>query len=167
MEVGMQGGRLVEPDSEIVSPTLSADEVSHLAVDIGGSLIKLVYSSINHNSGIDDKEKKYSKECSVVPNGSSNYPVICGRLHFAKFETNKINDCVEFILSKQLHHGGSWHHETSGNDKKAIKVVGLTSLQIFSRRSLVLALTRWTKWIVLWLDQIFCLRKSTLKLLLT
>ncbi|KAL7261120.1 hypothetical protein ACSBR1_006712 [Camellia fascicularis] len=124
MEVGMQGGRLVEPDSEIVSPTLSADEVSHLAVDIGGSLIKLVYSSINHNSGIDDKEKKSSKECSVVPNGSSNYPVICERLHFAKFETSKINDCVEFILSKQLHRGGSWHHETSGNDKKAIKATG-------------------------------------------
>lgn len=29
-----------------------------------------------------------------------------GRFHFAKFETSKINDCLEFIRTKQLHLGG-------------------------------------------------------------
>ena len=44
---------------------------------------------------------------SGIPNGSRrSYPVLGGRLHFVKFETHKINECLDFINSKQLHRGG-------------------------------------------------------------
>lgn len=123
MEGGLQG-QSEERDSEIMTTQPLAAEVSHLAVDIGGSLIKLVYSSIDTNDGLDDKRKKSSKEFSGVPNDSNDYPVLCGRLHFAKFETSKINDCLEFISSKQLHRRGRWHHEASGQGKDIIKATG-------------------------------------------
>lgn len=55
-----------------------------------GSLIKLVYFSKNNTSlGDDDDNNKHL--------------VLQGRLHFTKFETSKINDCIEFIRSKKLH----------------------------------------------------------------
>ncbi|KAL6969448.1 Pantothenate kinase 2, mitochondrial [Sarracenia purpurea var. burkii] len=123
MEGEMQR-RSVERDSEIISPKVSSGKESHLAVDIGGSLIKLVYSSSSNNSGVDDKDKMSLKESLGVTDGSSNYPVLCGRLHFAKFETSKINDCLEFISSKQLHHCGSWHHEAPNHDNIIIKATG-------------------------------------------
>ena len=37
-----------------------------------------------------------------------SYPVLGGRLHFVKFETCKINECLDFIHSKQLHRGGMY-----------------------------------------------------------
>ncbi|XP_057507930.1 pantothenate kinase 2-like isoform X3 [Actinidia eriantha] len=123
MEGGMRG-QLEERESKIMSPNRSAAEVSHLAVDIGGSLIKVVYSSSNNNNEADDKGKKSSNDCVGIPNGSSDYPVLCGRLHFAKFETSKINDCLEFISSKQLHQCADWHHEASSHDKNIIKATG-------------------------------------------
>ncbi|KAM0322707.1 hypothetical protein ACHAQA_009298 [Verticillium albo-atrum] len=48
--------------------------VSHIAVDIGGSLIKLVYFS----------REAHSKEPG-------------GRLNFLNFETDRIDDCIEFM----------------------------------------------------------------------
>lgn len=57
-----------------------------------GSLIKLVYFSRNIDSSVD------------LNNSKSH--AIEGRLHFAKFETSKINDCLEFISSRKLHMGG-------------------------------------------------------------
>ena len=74
---------------------------------LAGTLIKVVYSSSNNNNEADDKGKKSSNDCVGIPNGSSDYPVLCGRLHFAKFETSKINECLEFILLKQLHRCGT------------------------------------------------------------
>ncbi|GFZ00078.1 pantothenate kinase 2 [Actinidia rufa] len=91
---------------------------------LAGSLIKVVYLSSNNNNEADDKGKKSSNDCVGIPNGSSDYPVLCGRLHFAKFETSKINDCLEFISSKQLHQCADWHHESSSHDKNIIKATG-------------------------------------------
>ncbi|KAF2655910.1 pantothenate kinase 4 [Lophiostoma macrostomum CBS 122681] len=48
--------------------------VSHVAVDIGGSLAKLVYFSREHNA-----------------------TSIGGRLNFLKFETEKIDTCIDFM----------------------------------------------------------------------
>ncbi|KAF9765650.1 hypothetical protein IL306_002071 [Fusarium sp. DS 682] len=48
--------------------------VSHIAIDIGGSLIKLVY---------------FSREVDSTDPG--------GRLNFQSFETDRIDDCVEFM----------------------------------------------------------------------
>lgn len=72
-----------------------------------GSLIKLVYFSRHEDQSIDDKRKKTVKERLGIINGNrKSYPILGGRLHFVKFETSKINDCLDFIYSKQLHHGG-------------------------------------------------------------
>ncbi|CAG8528579.1 40909_t:CDS:2 [Gigaspora margarita] len=57
---------------DIVLPNQS-DYVSHIAVDIGGSLAKVVYFS-------------RKPTCSTG-----------GRLNFTKFETEKIDECIEFI----------------------------------------------------------------------
>ncbi|KAJ4711093.1 Pantothenate kinase 2 [Melia azedarach] len=98
-----------------IQGNLEADEfesqISHLALDIGGSLIKLVYFSRNNGSSIED-------------NGRTKHPVLGGRLHFAKFETSKINDCLEFIHSKKLHLGGFRRHEAPASDKILIKATG-------------------------------------------
>lgn len=56
-----------------------------------GTLIKLVYFSAN-----GDYSEESRNGCSVVK----------GRLCFAKFETRKIDDCLEFIRFNILHHSG-------------------------------------------------------------
>lgn len=73
-----------------------------------GSLIKLVYFSRHQDQSSDDKTKRNVKNRLGFPNGNRrSYPILGGRLHFVKFETSKINDCLDFIYSKQLHCGGS------------------------------------------------------------
>ncbi|OTB02880.1 hypothetical protein M426DRAFT_322302 [Hypoxylon sp. CI-4A] len=61
--------------------------ISHIAVDIGGSLAKLVY---------------FSRESHTTDPG--------GRLNFQSFETDRIDDCIEFmrhLKDKQLALNGS------------------------------------------------------------
>ncbi|KAK0944448.1 hypothetical protein LTR29_004137 [Friedmanniomyces endolithicus] len=55
--------------------------VSHVAADIGGSLAKVVY---------------FSRENEHAESG--------GRLHFLSFETDKIDDCIEYLRSLQSRH---------------------------------------------------------------
>ncbi|KAI5301008.1 hypothetical protein KEM55_003288, partial [Ascosphaera atra] len=52
--------------------------VSHVAVDIGGSLVKLVYFTEEVNSGEEG-----------------------GRLNFIHFETTNIDDCIDFVRALQ------------------------------------------------------------------
>ena len=69
---------------------------------LAGSLIKLVYFSRHEDRSSNDKRKKTLKERLGISNGSRrSYPILGGRLHFVKFETNKINECLDFISSKQ------------------------------------------------------------------
>ncbi|PRQ50914.1 putative pantothenate kinase [Rosa chinensis] len=108
-------GTFEERDHTILLPNQS-DHLSHLALDIGGitdqfncafvdcvfgSLIKLVYFSRHEDQSIDDKRKKTLKERLGISNGSRrSYAVLGGRLHFVKFETTKINECLaSFILN--------------------------------------------------------------------
>ncbi|KAL1920125.1 uncharacterized protein VTP21DRAFT_1271 [Calcarisporiella thermophila] len=63
---------LTPETSDIVLPN-QHEHVSQIAVDIGGSLVKLVYFTLR-------------------PNGSEG-----GRLNFVKFETEHIDRCIEFI----------------------------------------------------------------------
>ncbi|XP_024023936.1 pantothenate kinase 1 isoform X2 [Morus notabilis] len=104
----------------------SQEHVSHLALDIGGSLTKLDYFSRNNecSNGDNNEEKSCSKESLLVSNGDKKCPVLQGRLHFAKFETSKINDCLEFIQRNQLHLGGCQHGGAPGNEKRIIKATG-------------------------------------------
>lgn len=80
---------------------------------LAGSLIKLVYFSRHEDRSSNDKRKKTLKERLGISNGSRrSYPILGGRLHFVKFETNKINECLDFISSKQLHCGGILLHSS-------------------------------------------------------
>jgi pantothenate kinase len=73
---------------------------------LAGSLIKLVYFSRHEDQASNDMRRKTVKERLGISNGNRrSYPILGGRLHFVKFETSKINDCLDFIYSKQLHHG--------------------------------------------------------------
>ncbi|XP_028231516.1 pantothenate kinase 2-like [Glycine soja] len=56
------------------------------------------------------------------PNGNRrSYPILGGRLHFVKFETSKINECLDFINSKQLHCGeGESRYSDATTDSNAI-----------------------------------------------
>ncbi|KAJ6313383.1 hypothetical protein OIU77_014815 [Salix suchowensis] len=88
-------------------------EISRLAIDIGGSLIKLVYfskDSSDHEDPLNDSVG--------VSNG------VNGRLHFAKFETININDCLKFISANKLLLGGFQHQENPTNDRSFIKATG-------------------------------------------
>ncbi|KAB2609337.1 pantothenate kinase 2 [Pyrus ussuriensis x Pyrus communis] len=121
-------GNFEERDPTILLPNQS-DDLSHLALDIGGSLIKLVYFSRHEGQSIDDKRKKTLKERLGISKGSRrSYPVLGGRLHFVKFETNKINECLDFIYSKQLHRGGMdariWNPDAPTNESSVIKATG-------------------------------------------
>ncbi|KAM3703885.1 hypothetical protein ACB098_04G130700 [Castanea mollissima] len=120
-------GNFEEKDPIILLPNQS-DDISHLAVDLGGSLIKLVYFSRHEDRSSNDKRKKTLKERLGISNGSRrSYPILGGRLHFVKFETNKINECLDFISSKQLHRGGMdsrWDSELPANNNAVIKATG-------------------------------------------
>ena len=63
--------------------------VSHVAADIGGSLAKVVY---------------FSREDEMAESG--------GRLNFLSFETDKIDDCIEYLRQLQ-----SKHLKTNGAGK--------------------------------------------------
>ncbi|PNY26249.1 Pantothenate kinase [Tolypocladium capitatum] len=87
---GQQGNGRGSPThhetSDIRLPNHTA-VVSHIAVDIGGSLVKLVY---------------FSREAHSTEPG--------GRLNFQSFETDRVDDCVELMKSlrdKQLELNGS------------------------------------------------------------
>ncbi|KAK4766631.1 hypothetical protein SAY87_008273 [Trapa incisa] len=122
-------GNFEERDPTILLPNQS-DDISHLAVDIGGSLIKLVYFSRHEDhSNDDDKRKRTAKQRLGITNGRRrSYPILGGRLHFVKFETSKINKCLDFIHSKQLHRGGMdslvWGSESPSRDNAVIKATG-------------------------------------------
>ncbi|KAG6165356.1 hypothetical protein E4U11_000494 [Claviceps purpurea] len=81
-----QGSPTHHETSDIRLPNHTA-VVSHIAVDIGGSLIKLVY---------------FSREVHSTDSG--------GRLNFQIFETDRIDDCVDYmkhLCEKQLELNGS------------------------------------------------------------
>ena len=72
-----------------------------------GSLIKLVYFSRHAELSTEDKRKISTKRrLGMFNGGRRSYPILGGRLHFVKFETGKLNECLDFISSKQLHRGG-------------------------------------------------------------
>ncbi|KAH9720232.1 Pantothenate kinase 2 [Citrus sinensis] len=122
----------IQGNFEVKNPTIllpnQSDDISHLALDIGGSLIKLVYFSRHEDQSIDDKRKKTINERLGISNGNRrSYPILGGRLHFVKFETTKINECLDFIHSKQLHRGVDSRHWNPGvqvNDNAVIKATG-------------------------------------------
>ncbi|CAA2951734.1 pantothenate kinase 2 [Olea europaea subsp. europaea] len=121
-------GNFEERDPAILLPNQS-DDISHLALDIGGSLIKLVYFSRREDQPINDKRKKTTTARLGISNGNRrSYPILGGRLHFVKFETIKIKECLDFIYSKQLHRGGMdsrrWQSKGPSTENTVIKATG-------------------------------------------
>lgn len=99
-------------------------KTSHLSLDIGGSLIKLVYFSTNDGDDDDEELGRSGKESVGVSNGNRSFPVLKGRLHFSKFETRKINDCLDFIQTQRLHIGGCQRLGALPIEKTIIKATG-------------------------------------------
>lgn len=99
-------------------------KTSHLSLDIGGSLIKLVYFSTNDGDDDDEELGRSGKESVGVSNGNRSFPVLKGRLHFSKFETCKINDCLDFIQTQRLHIGGCQRLGALPIEKTIIKATG-------------------------------------------
>ncbi|XP_058091822.1 pantothenate kinase 2-like [Magnolia sinica] len=121
-------GNFEERNPTILLPNQS-DDISHLALDIGGSLIKLVYFSRREENSADDRRRRTIMERLGISNGNRrSYPILGGRLHFVKFETGNLNECLDFISSKQLHRGGidshSWRSGNPSNDNAIIKATG-------------------------------------------
>ncbi|KAG4390749.1 hypothetical protein AAZX31_05G036300 [Glycine max] len=115
-------GNFEEKYPTILLPNQSHD-ISHLALDIGGSLIKLVYFSRHRDQSTYDKRMiNVNNRLGFPPNGNRrSYPILGGRLHFVKFETSKINECLDFINSKQLHCGeGESRYSDATTDSNAI-----------------------------------------------
>ncbi|KAK4376880.1 hypothetical protein RND71_003176 [Anisodus tanguticus] len=106
------------------SDEISSDEISHLAIDIGGSLIKIVYFSTNSKCSTKDEAPALSKERQEVPNGDLNYHILSGRLYFVKFETSKIEDCIKVLASKKLQQCGAQCRHSHAVDKIKIKATG-------------------------------------------
>ncbi|GJN67310.1 hypothetical protein PLIIFM63780_004751 [Purpureocillium lilacinum] len=80
-------GSPTHPETSDIRLPYHTAVVSHIAVDIGGSLIKLVY---------------FSREVHSTEPG--------GRLNFQSFETDRVDDCVELMKNlrdKQLELNGS------------------------------------------------------------
>uniref|UniRef100_A0A0C9RHX8 TSA: Wollemia nobilis Ref_Wollemi_Transcript_19386_963 transcribed RNA sequence n=1 Tax=Wollemia nobilis TaxID=56998 RepID=A0A0C9RHX8_9CONI len=126
-------GAEIQGSSEDRNPTIllpnQSDDISHLAVDIGGSLIKLVYFSRHAEPpmGVEGCRTKCRSKDNERIASRRRYPILGGRLHFVKFETSKLNDCLNFIKSKKLHNGQNLHHWTikeSNNGDPIIKATG-------------------------------------------
>lgn len=122
---------IAERDSEDMSSSSTStcrlnyyDPISPWALDIGGSLIKLVYFSSEDSCLENHTGKSVAAENIGVLNGSKNYPILNGKLHFAKFETTKMNDCLDFIESKQILGSCCRHQDVSGSKTLTIKATG-------------------------------------------
>lgn len=90
--------------SDIALPYQDAENISHIAVDIGGSLAKIVYFTSNQsiNNSQEDLGPQINKK--IISNGESNNNENStdisdsgGRLNFYKIETERIDDFIEFI----------------------------------------------------------------------
>ncbi|QCD81069.1 type II pantothenate kinase [Vigna unguiculata] len=107
-------GNEEEKYPSILLPNQSHD-ISYLALDIGGSLIKLVYFSRHQDQSTNDKRMRNVKNRLGFPSNRRSYPILGGRLHFVKFETRKISECLDFIYSKKLHFGGGESRYSDGS----------------------------------------------------
>ena len=83
--------------------------VSHVAADIGGSLAKVVYFS-------REQGRRTSSGSALVGDAGEEdgEDVRGGRLHFAKFETERIDSCIEFMRELQAKQREGWAEVRQG-----------------------------------------------------
>lgn len=70
---------------------------------LAASFAKLVYFTKNDDRSDDGDEGISTGTAPAKSKGGGSYPVIKGSLNFKKFETDKIDECLEFIKSMKLH----------------------------------------------------------------
>lgn len=84
--------------------------VSHVAADIGGSLAKVVYFS-------REVGRRGSRPHNgVAAEGEDGEDVRGGRLHFLKFETERIDACIEFMRELQTKQREGWAVAKDGGE---------------------------------------------------
>lgn len=96
--------------NDIVLPYQKSENISHIAIDIGGSLAKIVYFTSNHsvNNSEEDLGPQINKkivtgnnngDCSSDSDSNDMIldPNLGGRLNFYKIETERIDEFIEFI----------------------------------------------------------------------
>ncbi|KAF2226555.1 pantothenate kinase [Elsinoe ampelina] len=129
------------PSSGASSPTSSSEEpafeqdkrdirlpnhtglVSHVAADIGGSLAKVVYFAPETEEPANGKSKSKSK-------GKG------GRLHFLRFETDKIDACIEFLRGleeQQRRRAGRTSSSSSKREKLCVMATGGGAFKYYDR----------------------------------
>ncbi|KAL7091692.1 hypothetical protein ACP275_12G120600 [Erythranthe tilingii] len=84
----------------------------------------MVYFSSNSICSSDDQKNGFIKDGIDTAGGNLNYTVLSGKLHFLKFETTKISECMKFISTKRLQEYGDKDDEASASDKNIIKATG-------------------------------------------
>ncbi|KAK4261318.1 hypothetical protein QN277_004332 [Acacia crassicarpa] len=98
--------------------------IYQMALDIGGSLAKLVYFTYDEDCAIEGKDGMSPEKAVAKSKGSKSCAVLRGKLNFKIFETSKINDCLEFIKSVKLRLGGCQRQENPGSQAIAVKATG-------------------------------------------
>ncbi|KAG2443313.1 hypothetical protein HYH02_009380 [Chlamydomonas schloesseri] len=122
-------------------PNQDAEYVNHIAIDIGGSLIKLVYFSPDRDEAARDGNgggsegsgsgSGYSPSSSPEPGGNNGLLSQStrsaaqatqrgGKLHFCKFETSRVEEAINFIEAKGLHRCSGRH----GTKEMRVKATG-------------------------------------------
>ncbi|EFA83432.1 pantothenate kinase [Heterostelium album PN500] len=88
-------------DERPISLPNQSSPIKHFALDIGGTLSKLVYF-VQNNSHNNNNNNNTST--STIPSSSTTTQnELGGKLHFIKFQTKNIEDCLNFIIDNKLH----------------------------------------------------------------
>ncbi|EEB05414.1 fumble family pantothenate kinase [Schizosaccharomyces japonicus yFS275] len=91
--LNLEGARIVEgtsPDNRDIMLPNNKSHVAHIAVDIGGSLAKVMYY-VRISSSPSSSSSDISSPAVVN--------MVGGRLCFVKFETAKIDECIKFMAN--------------------------------------------------------------------
>ncbi|GAM27272.1 hypothetical protein SAMD00019534_104470 [Acytostelium subglobosum LB1] len=86
-------------DRPIPLPNQSSP-IKHFALDIGGTLAKLVYFVQDHNSSSNSTDDLSSSSSSTSSSNTKQQTTneLGGKLHFIKFQTKNIDECFKFII---------------------------------------------------------------------
>eukprot|EP01112_Ceratiomyxa_fruticulosa_P018954 TRINITY_DN6134_c0_g2_i6.p1 TRINITY_DN6134_c0_g2~~TRINITY_DN6134_c0_g2_i6.p1 ORF type:complete len:566 (+),score=114.93 TRINITY_DN6134_c0_g2_i6:1370-3067(+) len=121
--------------------------IKHFAMDIGGTLAKIVYfeptpsSSSSTNTNSSNTTSTTTTTTSSADNSNDNkantlspllklpegyYNSLGGKIHFLKFETRYINDCLDFISASGLHIDRNFMLASDDDEfpKKTINITG-------------------------------------------
>jgi len=100
-------------------PRQRGDAVKHFALDLGGSLIKLVYFSANSATRDRPPVVGASSNTNANDEDKKEAPPLGGRLHFRRFPSSSLQECLSFIERKKLHYSG-----VGDEHKSEIKATG-------------------------------------------